>query len=161
MEFLLTSALAEEAQEVAKAEPTWAEEAVKKFAETPGTVWIAVGVLVALGVILLAIGKTSKKWTAKTVAFGALAWHRPRPAGGPGLRRAAIFAGRLVCQCVAVLAGLSAGLRRAGPGGHCEAHSEKLGPVSGHGHRRPVPRPVRHPGGHHVLGHRALGQPGL
>ena len=82
---LWASALAEEAAQVteevteavaetaAKADPTWAEEAVEKFAETPGTVWIALGVLVALGVILLAIGKTSKKWTAKTVAFGALA----------------------------------------------------------------------------------------
>ncbi len=82
---LWASALAEEAAQVteevteavaetaAKADPTWAQEAVEKFAETPGTVWIALGVLVALGAILLAIGKTSKKWTAKTVAFGALA----------------------------------------------------------------------------------------
>lgn len=82
---LWASALAEEAAQIteevteavaetaAKADPTWAQEAVEKFAETPGTVWIALGVLVALGAILLAIGKTSKKWTAKTVAFGALA----------------------------------------------------------------------------------------
>ena len=82
---LWASALAEEAAQVteevteavaetaAKADPTWAQEAVEKFAETTGTVWIALGVLVALGAILLAIGKTSKKWTAKTVAFGALA----------------------------------------------------------------------------------------
>lgn len=82
---LWASALAEEAAQVteevteavaetaAQADPTWAEEAVEKFAETPGTVWIAVGVLLALGAILLVIGKTSKKWTAKTVAFGALA----------------------------------------------------------------------------------------
>ena len=82
---LWASALAEEAATVteevtevveetaAKADPTWAEDLVSKFGKTPGTVWIAVGVLVALGVILLAIGKTSKKWTAKTVAFGALA----------------------------------------------------------------------------------------
>ena len=75
---LWARALAEEAAEAVeetavKADPTWAEEAVKKFAETPGTVWIAVAVLVALGIILLVIGKSSKKWTAKTVAFGALA----------------------------------------------------------------------------------------
>ena len=77
MAILWASALAEEAteavEEAAKAEPTWAQEAVEKFAETPGTVWIAVGVLVVLGIILLVIGKSSKKWTAKTVAFGALA----------------------------------------------------------------------------------------
>ncbi|MBR0408873.1 MAG: energy-coupled thiamine transporter ThiT [Clostridia bacterium] len=75
---LWARALAEEAAEAVeetavKADPTWAEEAVKKFAETPGTVWIAVAVLVVLGIILLVIGKSSKKWTAKTVAFGALA----------------------------------------------------------------------------------------
>jgi len=75
---LISAALAEETAEaaeevVAKADPTWAEDLVSKFGETPGTAWIAIGVLVALGVILLAIGKTSKKWTAKTVAFGALA----------------------------------------------------------------------------------------
>ena len=51
---LWASALAEEAAQVteevteavaetaAKADPTWAQEAVEKFAETPGTVWIAV-----------------------------------------------------------------------------------------------------------------------
>ena len=82
---LWASALAEEAAQVtekvteaaeetaAKADPTWAQEAVEKFTETPGTVWIALGVLVVIGIILLAIAKTSKKWTAKTVAFGALA----------------------------------------------------------------------------------------
>lgn len=75
---LISAALAEEAEQaaeevVAKADPTWAEDLVSKFGKTPGTVWIAVGVLVALGVILLAVGKTAKKWTAKTVAFGALA----------------------------------------------------------------------------------------
>ena len=73
-----TAAVTEEVTEVveeaaAKADPTWVEEAVEKFVETPGTVWISVGVLAALGIILLAIAKTSKKWTAKTVAFGALA----------------------------------------------------------------------------------------
>ncbi|MBR3109366.1 MAG: energy-coupled thiamine transporter ThiT [Clostridia bacterium] len=78
---LWASALAEVTEEVteaaeeaaAKADPTWLEDLVSKFGKTPGTVWIAVGVLVVMGIILLAIGKTSKKWTAKTVAFGALA----------------------------------------------------------------------------------------
>lgn len=82
---LWASALAEEAATVteevtevveetaAKADPTWAQKAVEKFTETPGTVWIALGVLVVIGIILLAIAKTSQKWTAKTVAFGALA----------------------------------------------------------------------------------------
>lgn len=73
----LAPALAEETvqaaeEAAAQADPTWAQEAVEKFAETPGTVWIAVGVLAALGVMMLVIGKSSKKWTAKTVAFGAL-----------------------------------------------------------------------------------------
>ena len=80
---LFSAALAEEAAEVveeaaveveaaAEAAPTWSHELVKKFGETPGTVWIAVLVLVALGAALLAITKSSKKWNARTVAFGAI-----------------------------------------------------------------------------------------
>ena len=69
--WLLTSALAEEAAEAAK-EPTWLETAVKKLVETPLTVWIAVLVLVALGVILLVVTKTSKNWNAKMLSFAAL-----------------------------------------------------------------------------------------
>ena len=72
MNLFLASALAEETAEAVKADPTWSEELVEKFVETPGTTWIAVGVLVALGVILLVIGRTAKKWTAKMIAFGAL-----------------------------------------------------------------------------------------
>ena len=75
MNLFCSIALAEEtAQEAAvEAAPTWFQTATKKFSETPGTVWIAVGVLIVFGIILLTIGKTSKKWTAKTVAYGALA----------------------------------------------------------------------------------------
>ena len=75
MDWLFSTALAEEgAQEAAaQADPTWLQEALKKFGETPGTIWIAVGVLIVLGVMLLVIGKTAKTWTAKTVAYGALA----------------------------------------------------------------------------------------
>ena len=151
---LWASALAEEAAQVteevteavaetaAKADPTWAQEAVEKFAETPGTVWIALGVLVALGAILLAIGKTSKKWTAKTVAFGALAialsfvlscirlYRMPQGGSvtpgsmlplmlfsaafgvGPGLLAGLAYG--VLQYCVAVRAGLSAGLRSVG-----------------------------------------------
>ena len=50
----------------------WLNDFVSKFGKTPGTVWIAVAVLAALGVILLAISKSSKKWTAKTLSFAAL-----------------------------------------------------------------------------------------
>ena len=50
----------------------WLNDLVSKFGKTPGTVWVAVGVIVALGVILLAVGRSAKKWNAKTVAFGAL-----------------------------------------------------------------------------------------
>ncbi len=70
---LWASALAEEAAaETAKADPTWLEDLVSKFGKTPGTVWIAVGALVALGLILAAIAKTSKRWNAKMVAMGSL-----------------------------------------------------------------------------------------
>lgn len=63
----------EETIEAAKADPTWGQNLVKKFGETPATVWIAVAVIVALGVILLVIGRSSKKWSAKMIAYGALA----------------------------------------------------------------------------------------
>lgn len=71
--WLFTSALAEEAAETAAAsEPTWLQKAFEKFAETPLTVWIALAVLVALGAILLTISKTSRKWDARMLSFGAL-----------------------------------------------------------------------------------------
>ena len=70
--WLLTSALAEEAAEAAAKEPTWLETAFKKLVETPLTVWIAILVLVALGVILLVVTKTSKNWNAKMLSFAAL-----------------------------------------------------------------------------------------
>ncbi len=72
----IPAALAEETQEaaetVAKADPTWVQDLVSKFGKTPGTTWVAVGVILALGVILLVVSRSSKKWTAKTVAFAAL-----------------------------------------------------------------------------------------
>ena len=69
--WLFASALAEEAAETAT-EPTWLQKAFEKFAETPLTVWIALAVLVALGAILLTISRTSRKWDARMLSFGAL-----------------------------------------------------------------------------------------
>ena len=56
-----------------EAAPTFLEEALEKFAETPATTWIAVAVMVVLALMLLLIGKTRKQWTAKAVAYAALA----------------------------------------------------------------------------------------
>ena len=71
--WLINGALAEEAAETAAAsEPGWLQKAFEKFAETPWTVWIAVAVLVALGAVFLVITRTSRKWTAKMLSFGAL-----------------------------------------------------------------------------------------
>ncbi len=76
MIFGLSGALAEEvaeaAEEVAESKPTWLQELVEKFTETPGTVWIAIGVLVVLGVILMTVSRTSKQWNAKMLSFAAL-----------------------------------------------------------------------------------------
>lgn len=77
---LLGRALAEEAAEAAEtvteqaaeANPTWAQEAVEKFAETPTSVWIAILVVVALAAVLLSVTKTSKKWNARMISFGAI-----------------------------------------------------------------------------------------
>ena len=83
MKLFLASAMAEDTaaletaemavEEAAEAAPGWGQELVEKFAETPGTVWVAVGVMVALAVMLMVIGKNHKKWNAKTIAFAALA----------------------------------------------------------------------------------------
>ena len=77
---LLGRALAEEAAEAAEtvteqaaeANPTWAQEAVEKFAEMPTSVWIAILVVVALAAVLLSVTKTSKKWNARMISFGAI-----------------------------------------------------------------------------------------
>ena len=75
MKLFLALALAEEtaAVEAAEQTPTWGAELVEKFAETPGTVWVALAVMVMLAVILFVISKSQKKWNAKTIAFAALA----------------------------------------------------------------------------------------
>ena len=72
LSWILSSALADEAAEAVQSEPSWFETAVKKLVETPLTVWIAILVLAALGVILLAAAKTSGKWNAKMLSFAAL-----------------------------------------------------------------------------------------
>jgi len=64
--------MAEEAVQAAEKEPSWSETAVKKLVETPVSVWIAILVMVALGVILLAVSKTSKVWNAEALSFAAL-----------------------------------------------------------------------------------------
>jgi len=74
MSLFFALARAEEvAQEAVEAVPTWGQELVEKFAETPATTWIAVAVIAALGLILLVGGKTRKQWNAKTIAYAALA----------------------------------------------------------------------------------------
>ena len=74
---LLGGVLAEEtvevAEGVAETKPTWLKEAVGKFSETPSTVWIAILVVAALAVVLLSVSRTSRKWNARMIAFGALA----------------------------------------------------------------------------------------
>ena len=71
--FLPADALAEEAADsVAGTGSVWLQKAFEKFGEVPLTIWIAVAVLVALGAIFLTITRTSRKWTAKLLSFGAL-----------------------------------------------------------------------------------------
>lgn len=43
-----------------------------KFDSATPVTWITLAALLALGALLLAAGKTSKKWTAKTIAYAAL-----------------------------------------------------------------------------------------
>ncbi len=80
--WLLNGALAEAAEgaaeeaaaaeETAAAAPTWFEQLVEKFGESSLTSWIAVGVLVALGVIFLMITKSGRKWNARMLSMAAL-----------------------------------------------------------------------------------------
>ncbi len=81
--FLLTGALAEGAEEAAaeaaevveeaaKASPTWLQDAVSKFGKTPLEAWITFAALLAMGVVLLVITRSSKKWNTRMLAFGAL-----------------------------------------------------------------------------------------
>ena len=69
---LFTCAYAEES-EAAAAKPGFFESVFGKIAEFPPTVWIALGVLVVLGVILLVICKNSRQLTATAVSYAALA----------------------------------------------------------------------------------------
>jgi len=76
--WLWAAARAEETVEEAaeavteEAAATWGQEAVEKFAETPASVWIGILVVAALALVLLAITKDRKNWSARTVAYGAL-----------------------------------------------------------------------------------------
>lgn len=51
----------------------WINDAFSKFGKVSGVTWIALGVVVALGLVVLAVSASKKKWTAKMIAFGALA----------------------------------------------------------------------------------------
>ena len=51
----------------------WFNDAFSKFGKVSGVTWIALGVVVALGLVVLGVSLTKKKWTAKMIAFGALA----------------------------------------------------------------------------------------
>ena len=45
--FIIPAYAEDAAQEAAKPAPTWLEKAFEKFTETPVTIWIAIGVLIA------------------------------------------------------------------------------------------------------------------
>ncbi|MBQ3704842.1 MAG: energy-coupled thiamine transporter ThiT [Clostridia bacterium] len=68
----VTEAAEAAAETAASADPTWAQELVEKFTETPGTLWISILVIAALAAIFLAVRKTSNRWGAKAIAYGAL-----------------------------------------------------------------------------------------
>ncbi len=71
MFFWISSASAEAAAP-SQAGLDWLQSAVKKFAETPWTVWIAVAAILVLGFILLSLARNARKWDARMIAFGAL-----------------------------------------------------------------------------------------
>ena len=50
----------------------WTDTVFKKLLNADGILWVMLGALVALGVILLLIAKTQKKWNAKMIAYASL-----------------------------------------------------------------------------------------
>ena len=63
---------AEIAEAVAKETSGWFQDAVSKFGKTPLEAWITFGAILALGVVLLVITRSGKKWNTRMIAFGAL-----------------------------------------------------------------------------------------
>lgn len=51
----------------------WVNDVFSKFGKVSGVTWIALGVVVALGLVVLTVSASKQKWTAKMIAFGALA----------------------------------------------------------------------------------------
>ena len=81
MDFLFRSALAEEAadiaeaaEEVVEATPTWFQTAFKKFPEFPVWGWVLVAVLLVGGFVVYRMVKGEKKvvWTTRMIALGAI-----------------------------------------------------------------------------------------
>ena len=83
MNFFLSGALAESigeaveetseaVEEVAEKAPTWFQELFSKFGKTPLDAWITFAAIAALGIVLLVITRSSKKWNTRMLAFGAL-----------------------------------------------------------------------------------------
>lgn len=62
----------EATEEVNESKPTWLQDLVSKFGKTPLEAWISFATLIVLGIVLLAITRTRKLWTTKTIAYGAL-----------------------------------------------------------------------------------------
>ena len=78
MFLFLTGALAEGAEEAAEEiaeaakEPGWADQLVEKFGESSLTSWIAVAVLIALGIVFFLITKSGRKWNARMLCAASL-----------------------------------------------------------------------------------------
>ncbi len=68
--FLIASALAE--GETAAPEPTWLQTVFAKFGEISLTTWIALIVILLLGLGLWAVIRQKNKWTARMLAYAAL-----------------------------------------------------------------------------------------
>ena len=72
MSLLLISAIAEEAEAASDARPGFFASMFDKLTGLPATVWISLGVLAALGIILLVIRRNSRRLTARAISYGAL-----------------------------------------------------------------------------------------
>ncbi len=71
--FLASAGAEEVADEVQKAaDPSWLQTVFAKFGEFTAVTWIIIAALVALGIWLLTVSKTQKKWNARMLSYAAL-----------------------------------------------------------------------------------------
>ena len=146
-----TEEVAEVVEEAAASGPSWLQDAISKFGKTPLEAWITFAALAVLGIALLVIARSQKKWNAKVLAFGALS-----------------IALSFVLSCIRLFRMPNGGsvtpasmlpvMLFSAAGRPCEEAAEDLGPVLRDYHRRTGPGNLPYAGRCTVLGYSSVGK---